>query len=288
MNPSSARPPLYLLGLIGRDIQGSVSPRLHEAQARRLGLRCSYALVDFAERGWDESRLPEVLTAMQTLGYAGCNVTHPYKQAIMPYLDSLSPEAEALGTVNTVVFKDGRRIGYNTDCSGFCDNFQHFLRGASTGQVLQVGAGGAGFAVAHGMLQLGTGSLWIYDRDTERSEALVARLAGQFGAARVSLCRNPEAALVKCDGLVQATPVGMLGHPGMPVDPQLLHPEQWLAEVIYVPLETELLLAAKARGCRTMNGGGMVVFQAAGAFEHFTGIKPDAQAMLEDFAELMK
>ena len=227
--------------------------------------------------------LSDLLEQIETAGYAGANVTHPYKQAVMPLLDELSDSAATVGAVNTVVFKDGRRFGHNTDEWGFRRSFQRNMAGASLDRVVQIGAGGAGAATAHAMLRLGAGDLTVFDADSGRARGLADKLAAQFGADRVVATTDLQAVMARANGLVQATPVGMADHPGLPLAAELLRPELWLAEIIYFPRVTALLALARRLGCRTVDGGGMVVFQAARAFELFTGVTPDAERMLLDF-----
>ena len=200
-------------------------------------------------------------------------------------LDKLSSDARAIGAVNTVVFEaDGGTVGHNTDWYGFAESFRRELADAPRATVAQLGAGGAGSAVAHALLTLGVGELSITDIDQGRAARLAAELCGRFGAGRAIASADPERGIGTADGLVNTTPVGMVGHPGMPVSRDLLRPDLWVAEVIYFPLETELLRAARATGCRTMAGGTMAVFQAVGAFRLFAGIEADADRMIAHFA----
>jgi shikimate dehydrogenase len=145
------------------------------------------------------------------------------------------------------------------------------LRGASLGRVLQIGAGGAGAATAHALLALGVGTLLVCDRDQQRARQLVEQLQRDQGAQCATRVDGAVAALPGADGVVNATPMGMATHPQSPIDTRLLDPRQWVADIVYFPLETELLRAARARGCRTLDGSGMAVYQAAAAFEIFTG-----------------
>jgi shikimate dehydrogenase len=218
-------------------------------------------------------------------GFSGLNVTHPCKQLVIPHLDALSPDAEALAAVNTVVFDGGRSTGHNTDRSGFAAAFRRGLPGVPRGRVVQLGAGGAGIAVAHALLELGVRALTILDVDPARAAA-AAQSLGPDRATAADLGRLPEL-LDDADGLVHATPVGMAAHPGLPLPAELLDPRLWVAEVVYRPLDTPLLREARRRGCRTLDGGAMAVFQAAHAFTLFTGREPDTDRMLAHFAELV-
>jgi shikimate dehydrogenase len=249
-------------------------------------LRYIYKLIDLEALSLDVSALPDILIAAQRFGFAGLNITHPCKQAVIPLLDELSPDSEALGAVNTVVLKDGRRVGHNTDWWGFAESFRRELSDAPRDRVVQFGAGGAGAAVAHALLTLGVGEVIIIDTDAGRAQGLVTALNERFGAARASTNSPVAEAVATADGIVNATPVGMSKYPGVAIPLELLRPDLWVADIVYFPLETELLRQARKRGCRTMSGGGMAVFQAVGAFHLFTGIQPDAARMLRHFSEM--
>jgi shikimate dehydrogenase len=266
----------YRVGLIGAGIGESLSPALHEREAERLGLEYAYELLDIEELG----RAPEDVREMvREPGFDGFNVTHPCKQLVAEALDALSPEAEAIDAVNTVVRDGGRLVGHNTDSTGFRDAFARRLPGAATGRVVLLGAGGAGAAVGHG---LRAGRLTVLDAD----EARARELADRLGADAAPLAEL-GALLAEADGLVHATPTGMAAYPGTAVDPELLRPELWVAEVVYMPIETQLLRDARARGCRTLDGAGMVALQAAGSLELITGVRPDRDRMLEHVGELI-
>ncbi len=280
-------PPSFLVGLIGSGIQGSRSPALHEHEAAAQGLRYWYRLIDLDTPAIGPATLAELVTAAERMGFAGLNITHPMKQAVIPLLTDLSDDAHALGAVNTVVFRNGRRIGHNTDWWGFAESFRRGLAGAGIEHVVQLGAGGAGAAVAHAALTLGATVLEIFDLDPRRAQRLADDLCGRFDAGRAVAGTDLAAAMAVADGLIHATPTGMASHPGMPLPAALLRPAQWVAEIVYFPLETELLRTARELGCRTLDGGGMAVFQAAEAFRLFTGIAPDEQRMLDHFAAMV-
>jgi shikimate dehydrogenase len=273
----------YLIGLIGKGISRSKSPALHEHEAAALGLRCLYQLLDLNVLGLTAADLPRLLDSAELMGFAGLNITHPCKQAVIPLLDELSEEARAIGAVNTVRFADGKRYGFNTDAQGFAESFQRGLPDAPRDRVLQIGAGGAGAATAYALLKLGVSQLSIHDVDIQRAEALVTSLGRIFGSGRLSVAHGVAGALAAANGLVQATPIGTREHPGMPVEERLLRTDLWVAEIVYFPLETPLLRTARELGCRTLDGGGMAVFQAAAAFEIFSGRQADRERMLRHF-----
>ncbi len=284
--PDQAAPRSYLIGLLGKDIQRSKSPLMHEREARELGLVLLYQLLDLNVLGRDVDALADLLYSAELMGFAGLNITHPCKQAVIPLLHELSEEARAIGAVNTVQFSAGRRRGFNTDASGFADSFTRGLPGAGLDRVVQIGAGGAGAATAYAMLKLGAAHLGITDTIPGRAAALVKNLSQFFDAARLSVVENVAGSLKSAQGLVHATPTGMREYPGLPVPCGALHGGLWVAEVVYFPLETELLRQARALGCRTLDGGGMAVLQAAAAFEIFTGMEADRERMLRHFAEI--
>jgi len=280
-------PRKVLVGLIGDGIQQSLSPFLHEEEGARQGLNLHYHLIDLAYDPAGAKNLPLLIEAARKMGFTGLNITHPCKQAVIPLLDDLSDDARAIGAVNTVVFKGGRMTGHNTDWSGFAASFRRGLPDAPLGRVVLVGAGGAGAAAAHAILHLGAQALHVVDTDLARAQALAEALAARFTQARTSAGTDAVLALQQADGLIHATPTGMAKHPGMPVPAIALGNRPWVAEIVYFPLETELLKAARRIGCRTVDGGGMAVWQAVGAFELFTGLKPDAARMEAHFLRLL-
>lgn len=279
----------FLVGLIGSGIGPSLSPPLHEREAAQLGLRYLYRRLDLDVLGLAPEAVGDLLAAARLTGYDGVNITHPCKQLALPYLDELSPDAAALNAVNTVVFTDGRAVGHNTDWSGFARSFDWGLPDASLDHVVLLGAGGAGSAVAHALLTLGAGRVAIVDVDPDRAGSLAASLCERFGAARATGCAPSglARALSQARGLVHATPTGMAAHPGLPLPVELLDPRLWVADIVYRPLETELVRTARALGCRVLDGGGMAVFQAVDSLRLFTGVDPDAGRMLAHFATLI-
>lgn len=266
-----------LVGLIGRNIMSSLAPALHDDAFAAAGLVGHYHLMDaevLAGR-----TLEQLLAAARTAGFAGVNVTFPFKEAVIPLLEALSPEAAEIGAVNTVVLgPDGRATGHNTDRVGFREAFREQLGEARVRgkAVLLLGAGGAGRAAAFALRDLGAGEIRIHDQDDARARAL----CGDVGASAVA-SRDTDGVA----GLVNATPVGMKGIPGVPIDPGIVQPGQFVADVIYTPLETEFLAAARARGAHGMGGAGMCVHQAAEAFRLFSGLQADRARMQRTFEE---
>lgn len=266
-------------GLLGRSILASRSPELHEKEAQAQGLDLSYELFDFTARGWADSDLPAVLKRLVAEGFSGFNVTYPFKQAVVPLLDELDDTALAVGAVNTVSIHDGRLIGYNTDMAGFRDSVIEGLPDAEMDNVVQLGAGGAGAAVANALLSLGVGALQLVDVDQGRAQLLAGDLAARFPGACVRTCTPDGVDTAIAKGIVNATPIGMNGNPGLPLSEEHVEARHWVADIIYFPPQTDLLQLAGSRGCRTLNGIGMVVGQAARAFEIITGHVADRSRM---------
>jgi shikimate dehydrogenase len=262
----------HLVGLIGAGIGASLSPALHEREAARQGVRYEYRLLGVEELGAEPE---DLLRTAREEGWSGLNVTHPCKRAIVEHLDELSRAAEQLDAVNTVVFDDGRAVGHNTDTTGFAESFARGLPDVARDRVVLLGAGGAGAAVAHAARSLGVMCLVIVDLDEGAARELAERVGGTAGELQE---------MGQADGLIHATPVGMAAHPGLPLPAERLRRDLWVAEVVYRPLETELLQRARELGCRTLDGGGMAVYQAVRAFELFSGRAPDADRMTRAFA----
>jgi shikimate dehydrogenase len=286
MTPDEDRRRSMLLGLIGQDISGSLTPAMQEREGDRHGLRISYRIIDAGLHRMGADDLSAILAWAERFGFDGLNITHPFKQAVIPMLDELSPDAADIGAVNTIVFDDGRRLGHNTDWWGYGRAFRAAVPDATTDEAVVVGAGGAGVAVGYALLEQGAAHVDFFDVDPSRARTCVSRLERKFGQHRVGVAENLGRALERAQGVVNATPVGMLGHEGVPVPESFIRPDLWVSDVVYFPLETELIRLARSRGCRVVPGGGMAVQQAVGAFEHFTGDVADSDRMTAHFEEL--
>ncbi|MEP2706278.1 MAG: shikimate dehydrogenase [Roseibium sp.] len=274
----------FLLGLVGRGITQSRTPEMHMAEARAQNLRCIYQLHDVDELPDDEQSLNDVLSTAETAGYDGLNITFPYKVEVLSLLDDISPEAAAIGSVNTVLFRGGRRIGHNTDYWGFAESFRVNMTGANVEDVLLIGAGGAGGAVAHALADCGIQHLKINDIDFARAEQLATLIhANRPDVLVEAIASLDQKSADTLSGVVNASPVGMTKLPGSPFPKDLLRSDIWVADIVYFPLETELLSNARRLGCRVLPGSGMAVFQAVKAFELFTGMRADPRRMQKTF-----
>lgn len=284
--PTSDR---FLVGLIGEGITASLTPPMHEAEAAALGLQYEYRIFDLIELGRPPEDVGALLEAAERDGFAAMNITHPCKQIVMDIVDDLETDAAHLGAVNLVVFDRGRLIGYNTDWRGYRDGLLAGLPDASFDRVVQIGCGGAGAATAYALLSCGTGRLDLADLDHSRAEDLAARMRVLFPAQTVAAVPPSEvpAAIVRASGVVHATPLGMLHHPGVAFDVDLLDRDAWVSDVVYRPLETELIRQATARGHHALDGGRMAVGQAFASLEIITGRVPDRDRMQRHFRALI-
>jgi shikimate dehydrogenase len=279
----------YRVALLGNGIKPSLSPALHMAEARRLGLDYEYRTVDLSGRR--EVDLGDELRRLEDAGFDAANVTHPFKQAVLEHVQHLSPIVRRLGSANLVLLGDGRRTAHNTDCTGFRAALEGFLGHRETGgTVLQIGAGGAGLATASALIDMGFGSIVVHDVVPAAVEAMIDRFAGSpadAGPRLRSADGSVDDLLPHVDGVVHVTPVGMAEHPGIAFDVDRLGPGAWVAEVVYRPLETELVRRARARGLATLDGGGMAVGQAVESLRLITGLEPDVDRMHAHFNQLV-
>jgi shikimate dehydrogenase len=267
-----------LLGLIGSPIKSSAAPAMHEAAAEALGLRAQYRLIDIP--GADAAKLRALLDGVRLLGFSGVNVTFPYKEAVIPLLDELAPGAAAIGTANTVVARDGRLTGHNTDATGFASAFKAVLGSPGEAPVALIGAGGVGRAIGFAMAEVGTRALHIVDTDAGKAQALAARLKDRIA---VRVCAGVAEALQGAGGVINGTPIGMLPNRDSPVPANLLHKDIFVADAVYTPLWTPLLTAARAAGCRVMTGRELCIHQAADAFRLFTGLEASRETVGQAF-----
>ena len=279
----------YLVGLIGEGIMASLTPPMHEAEAAALGLRYEYRIFDLIELGRPAEAVGALLAEAKDLGFAAMNITHPCKQLVLGIVDELDPDAEHLGAVNLVVFEHGRLIGYNTDWMGYRDGLIAGLPDASFDRIVQVGCGGAGAATAYALLSCGASRLDLFDVETGRAQDLSERMQRRFPGQTVETVPSgglPEA-IGRATGVVHATPVGMLHHPGVAFDLTLLQEGAWVSDVVYRPLETELIRQAAERGHPVLDGGRMAVGQAYASLQIITGTPPDRGRMERHFRALV-
>jgi len=287
--PDSATHRSVLSGLIGQGVKPSLTPELHEREAERQGIRYVYKTIDLPDDRLTDDHLRQLVEAAIELGFDGLNITHPLKQTMVSLVDDVTSDVAAIGALNTVLIRNGATVGHNTDVTGFGKAFTEGLPGAALDELVLLGAGGAGTAVAHALVRLGARRVQVFDPDAARASALARSV--EASDDDVTVLTVDEAALsgvlAEASGLVNATPVGMAGHPGSPLPLELLRADLWVADIVYRPLVTDLLRDASALGCRTMSGAGMAVHQAADAFELITGRPADRDAMVRDFDSMV-
>jgi quinate/shikimate dehydrogenase (NAD+) len=259
----------FLSGLLGAPIANSAAPAMHERAAEALDLRCHYQLIEVAGATREELKL--LLEGVRRLGFAGINVTYPYKEAVVDLLDELSRGAAQIGAVNTVVVRDGQLTGHNTDATGFARAVSPLVSASGHGTVAVIGAGGVGKAIGFALAGLGVKGLRIFDSEAAKATQLAVQLEGRI---ETSVTPNVEDALQGVVGVVNASPVGMLPSLDTPIPDALLHAGLWVADAVYTPLWTPLLRAARAKGATVMTGRELAINQAADAFELFTGLVP--------------
>lgn len=284
---TTATHPIVNVGLVGENLKLSLSPALHEREGGALGFDYRYRVFD-TTRDDDPRSLATILELMAQEGFAGSNITHPFKQDVVSLLDTVDETAEIIGAVNTVVFNDSGATGYNTDWVGFLHSLLHNIPRDASSSVVQLGAGGAGAAVAYALAQFGVKDLTLMDIDTNRAKSLADRLENHISGTtiHVKTLDSLEAAVSASDGVVNATPIGMDHHPGLPLPAPLITQDRWFHDVVYMPLATALVMRASQVGATVAGGGDMVVFQAAEAIKLFTGVSPDTERMRQHFADM--
>lgn len=267
-------------GILGHPLRHTLSPAMHNAAFEALGLDCVYVPLPVAVDSFDQ-----VAGGLSGMGLAGFNVTMPYKEQILPHLDDVASYAQIAGAVNTVQCVGGKLVGYNTDGRGFMAALERDAEFTVRGvQAIVLGAGGAACAAVLSMALSGARRITIVNRTPERAEQLAERVSGRFESVEVSVASPHEDLSVHAAAatlVVNATSVGMLDSPGMPIPAELLRPDQLVVDMIYEPRETDLLRTAASLGAKTMNGLGMLVYQAANAFEIWTEIQPPVDIMRE-------
>ncbi len=284
----SPTPRAVLAALIGQGIGPSLTPPMHELEGARHGMRYIYRRIEFHAQQDSADDLARLLDYSRRAGFDGLNITFPAKQMVVPLLDELAPSARMIGAVNTVVFSEGQTIGHNTDVTGFKASLDDALGAGTCGRVVLVGAGGAGSAVAHALVMRGADALTIVDVDRQKVAALQESLLASHGFRAAGAGPDELPGLTaSAEGIVNATPFGMAHHPGAPFDPALIDPAHWVADVVYRPVDTELMNEARSRGALTITGLGMAMHQAADAFEIFTGESADRTSMLADLNDLI-
>jgi len=272
-----------IVGIIGKPVGHSLSPVMHNTAFRCLGLDFVYLACevhpDWLERG---------LKGAAALGFCGVNVTIPYKEKVLSFMDTLSPEAELIGAVNTIVVKDGKLHGYNTDGEGFLRSLKEEANISLPGKSFMIlGAGGAARAVAVTLALNGAGRLYLANRTLAKADAIAALIVRKVPGCQVRSLTTTEdqlkPVLKEADIIINATPIGMYPdiHVRPDLNPELIRPESLVCDLVYHPVETAFLRGAAQKGCRTLSGLGMLVYQGAIAFRLWTGLEAPVAQMYQ-------
>lgn len=270
------------LGLIGQSIAQSRSPALHVMLGEMYNEPVTYELHEPADAS--EAAFVATLNSLREQGYRGTNVTFPYKQLAVSHAAETNQGVRLVGSTNTLNLS-GTVAAYNTDYSGFIRGYRGRVGEQPAGRVLLIGAGGVGRAVAFGLFEVGASEVMIADLNVDSAASLAAALnAAGFKASCVSP-EGLEAAATSADGLVNCTPVGHYKTPGLPIAAELIGPQRWAFDAVYTPIDTEFLVQAHRQGLAIVSGFDLFIYQGIDAFEIFTGIRADAQAVLQRFKQ---
>lgn len=264
------------LGLIGDNIARSRSPLLHRLAGEQNGVEVTYDRLVPKDMG---QSFDEIFDACEGEGFRGINVTYPYKEIAAGKVEVDDPLVRAVGAVNTVIFGGARPKGFNTDYSGFMSAYRRVMGETPTGTVLMIGTGGVGRAVAFGLAGLGTRRLRLVDRDPTKAEALAEALKSVAPDMEISIWLSAEKAAEGCSGVINCTPLGMVGYEGTPVAPRAMTGADWVFDAVYTPVHTQFLQAAGAAGLKLISGWELYFFQGVHAWSLFSGLGLDEVAL---------
>ncbi len=260
--------PAIRLGLIGDNIAASRSPALHHLAGQMCGLDVSYDLLvprllglDF-EATFDRARAD---------GYRGLNITFPYKERVLSRVVIHEPTVRSIAACNTLVFEPSGAIGTNTDYTGFLGAYRGNFGDAAPGRVAMAGCGGVGKAIGFALAKLGAETLSLFDAEWAKADELARALAGVYGALDVQVAGSIEQACENADGLVNCTPLGMVGYDGSAFPDAVLHGRRWAFDAVYTPMDTPFLVGARTAGLSAMSGYELLLYQGIDCFRIFTG-----------------
>ncbi|HJV44385.1 MAG TPA: shikimate dehydrogenase [Bacillota bacterium] len=274
-----------LTGIFGYPVGHSMSPLMHNAAFQALGLNYRYGAFSIPGHS-----LKSAVEGIRALGFRGVNVTIPHKVEVMEYLDEIDDEALQIGAVNTIVNENGKLIGYNTDGQGYvCSLLQEWETPLSGKKVVILGAGGAARAVAVSLARHGVKEMVIANRSVEKAQGLAEHVQNLVKASAISMEDLNRGKKLEVDLLINTTSVGMYPNiHNVPISLDLIHDGLMISDLIYNPLNTELLIKGKEVGAKTMNGLGMFIHQGSLAFELWTGMKPPVDLMKETVLKQLK
>lgn len=263
------------IGLIGDNIAASRAPDLHHAAARLCGVAVTYERLVPREIGLT---FEEIVTRAKADGTSGLNITHPYKERILGFATIDDPAHKAIGACNTVLFGE-KTIGLNTDYTGYIAAFKQRFGDMTPGVVAMAGSGGAGKAIAFALAKLGMAALRLFDIDKNKSCALAQALQNTYPGISVHVAPTLQEACLDAEGLINCTPLGMIGYGGNAFAGIPLTGRKWVFDAVYTPLETTFLKESERAGVAILSGYELFLYQGIHAFDLFTGRKVNVVAL---------
>jgi shikimate dehydrogenase len=276
------------IGLIGEGIANSISPFLHEEEARENQIDYSYRLIDTQAPFFAKMPINKLIEYAIDKQFVGLNITYPFKQQVVPYLDSSDKQVAELNSANTILIQDGKLSGYNTDYFGYAEFLKQQFTAEKLDTILLVGAGGAGRSVALALIDHGVRELVLNDISHPAAEELAELISVLRPRQKISVHTKQNIPKMDVTGVINATPMGMSKFPGLCVDPTDFPASCWMNDIVYFPLKTLFLKKAEESGHHIFDGSTMAVFQAAHSFYHFTGLAADKSRMMNNFEKRTK
>lgn len=267
------------LGLIGDNIAHSSAPLLHRLAGEQNGLAVQYDRLVPAEMG---KSFDQIFEAARAGGFRGLNITYPYKEIAFRAVRIDDPQVRRIGAINTIVFTEEGPKGYNTDYSGFIDAYRNVRGRAAPGAVAMAGTGGVGKAIAFALLSLGAREIRLFDPDAEKAHRLADDMRRAEPGARIAVSFSIEEAAQGADGLINCSPVGMVGKPGTPIPRALMAGASWVFDAVYTPVETRFIQDARAAGLEIISGYELFFYQGVNAWEFFSGLPLDHDRLRKD------
>ena len=268
--------PTLKLGLIGDNIAASRAPNLHRIAGRLNNMDVQYDRLIPKELN---QTFDQVFDSRPANGYQALNITYPYKEYVVPKVEIDDPMVRAIAAVNTVVFDGTLSKAYNTDYTGFIAAYEQVRASAAPGVCCLVGTGGVGRALAFGLVKLGADEIRLFDRDSAKARQLEYDLNALDPQTVVTAVDDLDVATANCDGLLNGTPLGMVGYPGSAFEPKAIANAAWVFDAVYTPIETMFLQSAKAAGAQIISGYELFFFQGVHAWRHFSGRDVDTQKL---------
>ena len=268
--------PTLKLGLIGDNIAASRAPDLHRIAGRLNNMDVQYDRLVPKELN---QTFDQIFESYPDNGYQALNITYPYKEYVIPKVEIDDPMVRAIAAVNTVVFDGTLSKAYNTDYTGFIAAYEQVRASAAPGVCCLVGTGGVGRALAFGLVKLGADEIRLFDRDNAKAQQLAYDLNALDPQTVITTADDLDVATANCDGLLNGTPLGMVGYPGSAFEPKAIANAAWVFDAVYTPIETMFLQSAKATGAQIISGYELFFFQGVHAWHHFTGLDVNTQKL---------